>query len=331
MKFECPEKHMKSQSDIRYALLTAFKEQGWQGVLQTWQQHKRERKLERIRHSKIDKVVILTVRNTLYVADLIQNALIQKGIASSVITQKPKGGYDSCLHIVIAAHSFKVLPKMYVAYQLEQYVSGVFSKPKRIKKLQNAIVVMDYSLKNIHYLRRNGFKVNQLFHVPIAQLPQQANNLHRNFEYDVAFYGDTQNDRRQKYLKALGKKFNLYIINNVFGNAALEQLRKAKIVVNIHYYENALLETTRLFECISNGILVVSESASDMEEHTQLNDIVDFVAVDDVAMMVARIEHWLTHEEEYNEWFQKQCKFAFEAPTPFKRSFDNVLKHIGIS
>jgi hypothetical protein len=77
----------------------------------------------------------------------------------------------------------------------------------------------------------------------------------------------------------------------------LIELRKAKVVVNIHYYAGALLESTRLWECLSLGRLVVSERGSDMDQHEDILPLVDFVDEGDFTGMARRVQHWLEHEE----------------------------------
>lgn len=189
---------------------------------------------------------------------------------------------------------------------------------------------MDYSVSNIQFQHNHGIANKRLFHVPIAQLISDGFCIPSSYDYDVAFYGDTHSERRQKYLIALRRKFKVLVIDNSFGKDAFDQLHQAKLVVNIHYYEGALLETTRLFECISNGLLVVSELASDMPEHQQLMDIVDFVAVGDVDAMMARVQFWLDHESERLKHLEKLHAFASQELTPFTQQFDQVLTAIGI-
>ena len=113
------------------------------------------------------------------------------------------------------------------------------------------------------------------------------------------FYGATGNDRRDTYLKRIGEHFNIKIISDSFGEALYAEMKKAKIIVNIHFYENALLETTRLYETLSVcDSLIISERSTDPNEEARLEDIVDFVDVGDIDAMLERIEYWLTHEEE---------------------------------
>ena len=75
------------------------------------------------------------------------------------------------------------------------------------------------------------------------------------------------------------------LINGLYGPALWAELQKAMVVVNIHYYEQALLETTRISECLSLGLRVVSEAGSDQAMHEQWSKAVTFTPIDDVAAM----------------------------------------------
>ena len=113
------------------------------------------------------------------------------------------------------------------------------------------------------------------------------------------FYGDIQCERRKRILAELGKSFDIRIEHDLFGEEMLEAIRQSKVVVNIHYYEEAMLETTRLSEILSLGTsIIVSEKSTDPYEEKKLDGIVDFVEVDDINKMKDRISYWIEHSEE---------------------------------
>ena len=56
------------------------------------------------------------------------------------------------------------------------------------------------------------------------------------------------------------------IVNNTYGKELELLCNKAKICLNIHFYENAILERVRLNEIMSYGIQIISENPN-------LNDI----------------------------------------------------------
>lgn len=295
-----------------------------------WHTRAAQKSLTYIRQRDITRIDILTVPATQYVAQLVHTALTNEGIQSDIVTQQPAQGFSTQPYIVIAAHAFKTLPPHYIAYQLEQHISGVFNKAKRLNKLRRAMCIMDYSQQNIAYLQQQGIPAQQLFHVPIcAHAPRHISELTTESSlYDVAFYGDTQNPRRQNYLSTLTQHCKLHIINNAYGANAWAQLARANMVLNIHYYEHALLETTRLYECISNGMLVISEAASDMDEHTALDGIIDFVPIGDIAAMQARIEYWRTHPEERARQYDAIHAYAHSNQHQFKRTLAPILNYL---
>ena len=78
-------------------------------------------------------------------------------------------------------------------------------------------------------------------------------------DIDILFYGTISSERRKGYLEELKKHFNMQVITKAFGDEILPRIQRAKIVANIHYYENALLETTRISEALSMEAVIVSE------------------------------------------------------------------------
>ncbi|WP_279489112.1 glycosyltransferase family 25 protein [Aeromonas veronii] len=100
------------------------------------------------------------------------------------------------------------------------------------------------------------------------------------------------------------------IINDLFGDALYAEMAKAKVIVNIHYYEGALLETTRIYECLSQNKIIVSEESADMDEYSELLPLVDFVPVNDIQAMVEKVEHWVSSDvarKERNNEIRKGC------------------------
>jgi len=139
------------------------------------------------------------------------------------------------------------------------------------------------------------------------------------------FYGDDKNDRRQAFLDALGKVCKVKVINNLFGDALHAELAKAKLIVNIHYYEGALLETTRLWECVSFGKLVVSERAVNMAENRDLESLVDFVDLNDVHGMVERVQYWLANESARVVRLKANRETVAQQPNRFEYFFYRFL------
>lgn len=247
-----------------------------------------------------DGVVILTTKHTYFIAKLLSESLNKLNIANEIIFKKPNNGFSKQWHIVICAQIFDLLPENYIAFQMEQSISSRWFTEEYFARLKNARFVFDYSTVNLQFLQENGIEFNKLFYLPIDFL-QKKQNENKELEYDVVFYGDPSSTRRQNFLTKLQEKFKVKVVSEIFGEDLYQILEKAKIIVNIHHYENALLETTRIYECLSLNKLIISEVGSDQIEHNHLNNLVDFVDIDDIDNMINRILYWLNHENEFKQ------------------------------
>ncbi|MGP7735181.1 hypothetical protein [Oceanimonas smirnovii] len=241
------------------------------------------------------KYIILTTPHCHYLALLISDALSKAGKDSEIIFEEPAGGFNEQLHFVICAQMFERLPPLYVAWQMEQSVSSRWFTDAYLSALENAWCVFDYSLKNIEFLQaEKGLEYKQLYYLPVGYRKQHQ-LVKKNEQVDVLFYGDVNNERRRCYIEKLKEHFTVEVVSNVFGDALYEKMAKAKVIVNIHYYEGALLETTRIYECLSQQQIVVSEEGSDMDEHADLLSRVDFVPVNDIDAMISRVAFWVNN------------------------------------
>lgn len=249
-------------------------------------------------------IVILTTHHCEYIARAMRGALERVGIAAEIIFERPVGGYADVPHFVICPQMFPVLPGFYVAFQMEQSVSSRWFTDDYLSRLENSFAIFDYSTRNISFLKDKGLSLKQVYYLPVGHLPGLSASLPPGadtHDYDVVFYGDANNERRQAYLNELRKHCRVRVVSEVFGEELYRILSGAKLVVNIHYYAGALLETTRVWECLSLGKLVVSERSTDMEDHGELQGLVDFVDIDDIPAMVDRVRYWLGHEPEREE------------------------------
>ncbi|HCI6421191.1 TPA: hypothetical protein NPP08_000759 [Klebsiella quasipneumoniae subsp. similipneumoniae] len=265
-------------------------------------------------------VRILATQHTLFVAHLIEKNLLDCGIKGHVSTAYSVEQDMGQMHIVVCPQMFKQLPRNYIAFQMEQSVNSRWFTDEYFSRLNNAVAIFDYSLRNIEYLLDKGIPYQKLFYMPISSFPDYPAHLADNgyvlddqkgdIHADVLFYGDPNCERRKAYLQELKKHFNVTVASEVFGDKLTRMVKNAKVVVNIHYYENALLETTRLYETISLGTPVVSESSSDIVEHEDLQDVIDFCPIGDIPAMVEKIQNLLSDKEYYNERKEKIKHFT---------------------
>ena len=272
------------------------------------------------------RAVILTTPHCDFVAHSIRHALEKIGVGSNIIHARPEGGYEDLPHFVVCPQMFEQLPGLYVAFQMEQSVSTRWFTDAYMRMLENAFAILDYSVANVEALVGKGLHRQQFFYLPLGYLPGYGGSANgQGSEYDVVFYGDINNDRRKRFVAALEKVCRVKVFNNLFGNELHAELAKAKLIVNIHYYEGALLETTRLWECVSLGKLVVSERAVNMQENRDLESLVDFVDLNDVDGMVERVQYWLTNESARVARIKANREVVAQQPNRFEYFFYRFL------
>jgi len=254
-------------------------------------------------------ISIISPRATIYVARMLEWNLIRWGVDCQVSENMPIDFSDN-LYIVICPQMYKRLPprQVRISYQMEQSVTDRWFTDEYFNILYNSIAVFDYSQENMLFLANKVPELNNLYHVPIESLPadtmmplEAGDACADQFQYDIVFYGDAKIPRRKKFLNELSKCFSTRIINGIYGPDLWAELRKARLVVNIHYYENALLETTRINECLSLGLTVISETASDQHVHHDLSDRVVFTPINDISAMVEAIRRQLLMPSQFSQ------------------------------
>ena len=73
---------------------------------------------------------------------------------------------------------------------------------------------------------------------------------------------------------------NVRIVTNVFGEALYDIIKKSRIVLNIHFKGESLLETARIHDCIKHSTpLIISEESIDKSTMAEYKNIVNFVPV----------------------------------------------------
>jgi SAM-dependent methyltransferase/GR25 family glycosyltransferase involved in LPS biosynthesis len=256
-----------------------------------------------------DKVIIITTKHTLFVANLIHNFFEKIGRKSVVLGEGINDYSTDYLYIVICPQMFEYLPQEYVAFQMEQSINSRWFDKKYFDVLNKSIAILDHSKNNIDYLIKKEIRYQKIYHMPIGGFPRYKEfledsdfSINKNKKtIDVLFYGDANCPRRKKIIDALSLKFRIHIASEVFGNDILNLISQAKVVLNIHYYENALLESTRIFETLSLGVPIVSETSSDIEDYENIKNLVSFVSEGSVEDMATEIQRFLSNDKYYND------------------------------
>lgn len=135
----------------------------------------------------------------------------------------------------------------------------------RIINVLGKNIIIDYNYENIEYLKRYvHLKEEDYIIFPVIRHSSMIYMTPMKI-YDIAFIGGVT-QRREQILKQLNDYKVLIITNKLDGeHMFMSELVKAKILLNIHAYEDRkITETIRCYPCLFNGILVVSEESYDM-------------------------------------------------------------------
>ena len=245
---------------------------------------------------------IVYTHATSFVAHALQTHAQSLGFAVHIDHEMPEA-FPEDLYLVICPQMFSHLPprEKRIVFQMEQSVHPRWFTPDYLNILYNSVVVFDYSAQNIQFLIQQGLPADMVFHVPLSPVPNYPGAEFSNEvadsdsapACDVLFYGDLKNKRRQAFLKVLSEHFDVRAERSLYGQDLWRAMAHAKVVVNIHYYENALLESTRICECLSLGARVISEAATDQGQHADWEDLVVFTPINDAQAMVEAIHQCL--------------------------------------
>lgn len=182
----------------------------------------------------------------------------------------------------------KLVPWSTIVYNLEQYdprqPSPWFQNPG-YQYLLRSHMVWDFSRRNVEALLQSSFRPPRIQWVPLGYAEGGAPILRQPEEdqdVDVLFYGSI-NQRRADCLDQLAKHgVKTKVLSGVYGSERDRWIARAKIVLNIHFYETAIFEWARVIPLLANGVPVVSEASDANDIDSDLEQVVRFVAYDDL-------------------------------------------------
>jgi len=239
---------------------------------------------------------VMATPHTLFIAHLIARRLREHGWSVKVVTQEPEA-YNDHFYVVICPQMFRTLPppERRFLYQMEQSVSSRWFTDEYLHNLQHSRAILDYALVNFEFLETKDIAFPHTHYLPVGADPHYGDDLPAQEKvHDVLFYGDAASSpRRRRLLEALEKHFKVHRCSEIFGDEMRREIQRARLVVNLHYYENALLEMPRVQECLSLGVPVVSESAQDQDDYPEIQGALRFFPEGDAEAMVAAVRQAL--------------------------------------
>lgn len=189
-----------------------------------------------------------------------------------------------CQHILLGAHLLdevqaKLMPPDTIIYNTEQFdTQSGWLKPHYLALLKRCHV-WDYSETNINAMRQYGI-CNTKF-VPVGYVPQLTRIPQTTAQdIDVLFYGAI-NERRKVILEGLiAKGLRIEFLSGVYREARDQYIARAKVVLNMHYYDASIFETVRVSYLLANEKAVVAECNAQTTIEPLMRDAIRAVPYD---------------------------------------------------
>lgn len=164
----------------------------------------------------------------------------------------------------LVAHAWE-LPAHAVVFNLEQIDSQSAWMKEPYLSILRTHVVWDYSARNVEMLRDKG--ISRICHMPIGHVPElERIEPAAEKDIDVLFYGSL-NPRRQAVIDQIKSHgLNVVSVFGVYGEKRDALIARARIVLNMHFYEAKTFEIVRIAYLLGNGVCVVSEGGTDPAE-----------------------------------------------------------------
>lgn len=159
-----------------------------------------------------------------------------------------------------------------------------------VKRLNSNLKIVDYSEENIPFLD-NNFKLTLLL-PPI--FPNEKKLLN---EKNINIISFSNNDYRKNYLSNVNQKFNIKLIDNIFGEERDNLFRNSKIYLNIHSSDkHQTMELIRIINLLKKQVIVISQDSIDINCIHVNNSILTFKNIEQLEYL---LEDVLNNYESY--------------------------------
>jgi hypothetical protein len=122
-------------------------------------------------------------------------------------------------------------------------------------------LVLDYHSSNIDFLKRENGARQLAFELPLVPSENLVTPPDQAKSVDVLFFG-TMSERRAQVLReleAMGLKVE--VVAGAYGRELAPAVRRARLVLHIHYYERALFPVARFVQPVMMGVPIVCETS----------------------------------------------------------------------
>lgn len=187
--------------------------------------------------------------------------------------------YPHAINIILGVHlltteEINMLPSDSIIYNTEQIFPD---SPWNTSHLLTAIKkfnTWDYSLRNIERLAEQGI-TREIFYMPVGFVPELCRIPKAvDQDIDVLFYG-SMNERRQHILQTLiDRGLKVVVTTSTYGAFRDALIARAKVVLNLHFYQSKIFEIVRVSYLLSNQKAIVAEVDDETDIDPKFRDAV---------------------------------------------------------
>ncbi len=242
------------------------------------------------------------VKTVMHVYDdvitLLKYSFDELGIENELSFNELKHGFNNIIFTPFSVPKLNnyMFDYTYIPFQTEQLVHLVHIKhdTSYIRMLYNSKRIWDYSKDNISFLK--SINIENVSLLRFGYHPKmEILNFNKNKDFDIIFYGNISERRKKVLLKLEDMGYKIKILWNLYGSERNSFIERAKIILNINYFDNALLEEYRLSFLANNGCFVISESANYVNDQC----FKDGIVFCDYEKLVETCEFYLRPENEF--------------------------------
>lgn len=213
-------------------------------------------------------------------------------------------------------------PRKAMVFNFEQLgsTSAVISPdyPRWLRKW----LVLDYHSHNVRHLRRVNGPAQQVLELPVVPGPSVLfrPDLPPDKTVDVLFFG-SQSERRSRLLRRLEQAgLRVETVAGAYAGELTPAIRRARLVLHVHYYETGLFPATRILQPIAEGVPIVCESSVQSAHSDWSGSGIVFAPYDGLVDACRA----LLHGEEQRPRAEQAQRFA--AQIDFAGPFNQVLQ-----
>jgi hypothetical protein len=216
-------------------------------------------------------------------------------------------------------------PRRTLVFNFEQLGStSAIAGPEYLHWLSRWLV-LDYHSRNVEFLRRVNGPGQAVFELPIVPGPSLAfrADLPPEKSVDVLFFG-SPSERRTALLHRLEEAgLSVELVAGAYADELTPAIRRARLVLHIHYYETGLFPVARVLQPVAGGVPIMCESSVFSAGSDWSGSGILFAPYD---KLVDACRHLLAAPDEQRQRAEKSRQFA--AQIDFAGPLEKVLQAI---